>query len=261
MTSPTNNNIPTTGTKVRDYFYIHNSYSLIPGTGNKPKAPSQKVGNDGRFQFDENRQYDGPDRITGVMSVSAPGNVKQAIGDLLIEFEGDVHRIKYKPTQGKNSKAEKMIPGVPAGLCSEGLMRSIRHRLKNSKKTLCNAKKFTIKSDLDCYHLPLPVMNGYFKQVTPPKTTSDSESHDYSLNKLTEFKKKRCKIFVIEYDPIDNRQMAPMWDLFINFRDMADIPGIRVKVQVIPPPGEWDPTSITKQRRYCKHHLNYSSKV
>ncbi len=99
LTSPTDKNNLTTGTKIRDYFYIQNSYSLIPDTRNKPKAPPQKVGNDGRFQFDENRQYDGPVRITGVMSMSAPGNVKQAIGDLLIELEGDVHQIKYKPTQ------------------------------------------------------------------------------------------------------------------------------------------------------------------
>ncbi len=94
LTSPTNKNNPTTGTKVRDYFYIQNSYSLIPGMRNKPKAPLQKVGDDGWFQFDENRQYDGPARITGVMPVSPPGNVKQAIGDLLIELEGDAHQIK-----------------------------------------------------------------------------------------------------------------------------------------------------------------------
>ena len=52
-------------------------------------------------------------------------------------------------------------------------------------------------------------MNGYFKQDTPPKTISNSESGD-SLNKLTEFKKNGCKISVIEYDPIDNRRMAPV---------------------------------------------------
>jgi hypothetical protein len=76
LTSPKDKNIPTTGINVRDYFYIQNSFSLIPGMHTKPKAPPQKVGDDGRFQFDENRQYDGPERITGVMSVSAPGNVK-----------------------------------------------------------------------------------------------------------------------------------------------------------------------------------------
>jgi hypothetical protein len=261
LTSPIDKNIPTTGTKVRDYFYIQNNFSLIPGMQNKPKAPPQKVDADGRFQFNENRQYNGQDRITGVMLVSAPGNVKQAIGDLLIELEGDAHQIKYKPTQRKNSKAEKMFPGVPTGLCSEGIMRSIQHGLKNCEKTLCNAKKLSIKANMDWYQILLPVMNGYFKQVTPPKTISDSKCGNYLLNKLTEFKKNGCKIFVIEYDPINNSHMAPVWDLFINLGDMADILRNRVKVQVIPSPGERNPNSITKQHWYCKHHVNYSLKV
>jgi hypothetical protein len=42
-----NKNIPTTGTKVRDYFYIQNNFSLIPDTRNKFKAPPQKVDADG----------------------------------------------------------------------------------------------------------------------------------------------------------------------------------------------------------------------
>jgi hypothetical protein len=56
-----------------------------------------------------------------------------------------------------------MFHGIPACLCPEGIMRSFRHGLKKCEKTLCNAKKFTIKANMDCYHLPLPVMNGYFK--------------------------------------------------------------------------------------------------
>ena len=90
-------------------------------------------------------------------------------------------------------------------------------------------------------------MNGYFKQVTPPKAISNSESGKYLLNKLTEIKKNDCKIFVIEYDPIDNRRMAPVWDLYIDLGDMECILGIRVKVQVIPSPGELEPSSMTKQ--------------
>jgi hypothetical protein len=39
LTSPKDKRIPTTGTKARDYFYIQNNFSLIPGTQNKPKAP------------------------------------------------------------------------------------------------------------------------------------------------------------------------------------------------------------------------------
>jgi hypothetical protein len=195
------------------------------------------------------------------MSISAPGNVKNAIDNLLIELKGDAHQIPYKPTQRKNSEAKKMFPGVPAGLCPEGIMCSVWHGLKKCENTLCNAKKFTIKANMDCYDLPLPVMNGYFKQVTPPKATRDSESQEHSLNKLTEFKKNGCKMFIIEYDPMDNRRMAPLWGLFINSGKLECILGIRVKVQVIPPSGECDPNSITKTRRYCKHHVNYSSKV
>jgi hypothetical protein len=98
---------------------------------------------------------------------------------------------------------------------------------------------------MDRYHLPLPVMNGYFKLVTPPKATSDLESWEHSLNKLTEFNKNSCKMFVIKYDLIDNHRMAPLWDLFINSRELERILGIRVKVQVIPPPGKCNLNSIT----------------
>jgi hypothetical protein len=111
-----------------------------------------------------------------------------------------------------------MFPDVLSGLCNKGIMRSIRHGLKSCEETLCNAKKFTIKANMDCYHLPLPVMNGYFKQVAPPKAISDSESGEYLCSNLTKFKKNGCKIFVIVYNPIDNRHMAPVWDLFINLR-------------------------------------------
>ncbi len=55
--------------------------------------------------------------------------------------------------------------------------------------------------------------------------------------------------------------MAPVWALFIGSGEMERILGIRAKLQVIPPPGERDPNSITKNRRYCKHQVVYSSKV
>jgi hypothetical protein len=167
LTSAKDKNMPTTGNKIRDYFFIQNQFSLNPGMCNKPKNPPQKVDFDGRFQFDEGQQFDGPYRITGIMSISALGNIKDAINNLLIKLEGNAHQICYKPTQQKNSKAEKMFPGVPAGLCPEGIMRSIQHGLKKCEKMLCTAKKFRIKANMDRYDLPLPVMNGYFKQVTP----------------------------------------------------------------------------------------------
>jgi hypothetical protein len=261
LTSASDGNIPTTGTKIRDYFFVQNEFSLIPGTRNKPKVPPQKVDLDGRLQFDENRVYDGSDRITGIMLISAPCNVRQAIGNLLIELEGDVHQIRYKPAQHKNSKAEKMFPGVPAGLCPKGFMQSVWHGLKKCKKALCNAKKFSIEANMNQYHQDLPITNGYFKQVTPPKASSESENKEHSLNKVKEYQRNGCKIFVIEYDPINNCRMSPVWELFMNLGEMERMFGIRVKLQVIPPPGKKDPNSITKHCHYCKHYVNYSSKV
>ncbi len=46
LTSPKDENIPTTGNKIRHYFFIQNQYSLVPRTQNKPKAPPQKVDSD-----------------------------------------------------------------------------------------------------------------------------------------------------------------------------------------------------------------------
>jgi hypothetical protein len=100
---------------------------LSPELRTNQKHPPKKVDSDGRFQFDENCQYNGPDRTTGIMLISALGNVKQAIGDLLVELEGDAHQIRYKVAQQKNSKAEKMFPGILSGLCNKSIMHSIRH--------------------------------------------------------------------------------------------------------------------------------------
>jgi hypothetical protein len=96
LTSPQNKNIPATGNKIRDYFFMQNQYFLVPGTQNKPKAPPQKVDVDGHFQFDENCQYNGPDMITGIIFISAPRNIKKAIGDFLIELKGEVQTSSTK---------------------------------------------------------------------------------------------------------------------------------------------------------------------
>jgi hypothetical protein len=51
LTTAKDANMPNTGTKVKDYFFIQNNFSLIPGTCNKPKQPLQKV------DADEEEQY------------------------------------------------------------------------------------------------------------------------------------------------------------------------------------------------------------
>jgi hypothetical protein len=43
LTSAKDANMPTTRTKVRDYFFIQNQFSLVPETCNKPKNPYRKL--------------------------------------------------------------------------------------------------------------------------------------------------------------------------------------------------------------------------
>jgi hypothetical protein len=105
------------------------------------------------------------------MLISALGNVKQAIGDVLIELEEDAHQIQYKPTQQKNSKAKKMLPGVPSGLCNEGIMCSIRHGLKTCEKTLCNAKSLPSKQIWIVIIYP-PRYEWIFQAGNPPQKQS-----------------------------------------------------------------------------------------
>jgi hypothetical protein len=113
LTSPKDKKIPATGNKIRDYFFIQVQYSLVSGTPNKLKAYPQKIDSDGHFQFDENCQYNGPDKITGIMLISAPGNVEQAIDNLLIKLKRDAHQIWYKPTQQKIARWKRRSLASP----------------------------------------------------------------------------------------------------------------------------------------------------
>jgi hypothetical protein len=89
LSSATASNFPTMGMMARDYMFIQNAWSLQPGTRNKPKLPAPKVGKDSRQLFDENRGYDGPDKITAVMWIMADVNVKVALNNLQMELEGE----------------------------------------------------------------------------------------------------------------------------------------------------------------------------
>ncbi len=94
-----------------------------------------------------------------------------------------------------------------------------------------------------------------------PKQPAIWKVRNIHLTNSPSSKKNHCKMLAIEYSLIDNRCMAPRWDLFINSAEMECILGIRVKVQVFPPLGEQDPNLITMNRWLCKHHINYSSKI
>jgi hypothetical protein len=104
LNSPTCSHFPTTGMQANNYMFIQNSWSLMPGIRNKPKLPAPKVGKDGRPVFNKNRGYEGPDRMTAILWITADCNVKDALTLLQMELEGDHLQLQWKPAQKKNSR-------------------------------------------------------------------------------------------------------------------------------------------------------------
>ncbi len=79
LSSTTGDNFPSSSMQARNYKFIQNTLSLVPGIRNKPKLPAPKVGKDGRQIFDKNRGYNGPNQITAIMWIFVSCNVKDAL--------------------------------------------------------------------------------------------------------------------------------------------------------------------------------------
>jgi hypothetical protein len=103
------------------------------------------------------------------MWISADVNVKDALSDLQMELEGEHLQIRWKPAPKKNSKNQIVIYGLPPGIDPKEIMLELMYSLEESKKELCDAKKFSLEQNLDQRDMALPLFNGYYKQFTPPK--------------------------------------------------------------------------------------------
>jgi hypothetical protein len=229
-------------------MYVQNKWSLQPGTRNKIKLPAAKIGKDGRPLFDENRGYDGPDRITAVLWITCDVNAKEAIDELQMELEGEHLQIHWKPAQKKNTKNQIVIYGIPPVFDAAGVLGELLHGLKESEKELCSPGS-TLSLD-ECNHrrdLELPLFNGFFKQAIPPKAVSIAEGKETSLNNNKEFTQNGCRVFNLEYDPVDNARMAPVWTQFKESGRSELVLGRRSKVNEI--------------RRYMHFHLRYTTRT
>ncbi len=83
------------------------------------------------------------------MWISADVNVKDALLDLQMEFEGKHLQIRWKPAQKKNTKNQIVVFGLPPGFDPKGIMHELMYGLKESEKELCDAKKFSLEQNLD----------------------------------------------------------------------------------------------------------------
>jgi hypothetical protein len=117
---------------------------------------------------------------------------------LQIELEGEKLQIHWKPTQKKNTHNQIVIYGLPPGFDTKGIMRELLFGLKECEKELCNANKFTPSQNIEQRDKPLPLLNGYYKQATPPKASSYSKSLENLLNKNKEYMQNRCRLFHLE---------------------------------------------------------------
>ncbi len=105
--------------------------------------------------------------------------------------------------------------------------------------------------------MPLPLLNGYYKQATLPKASLYSESLENSLNKNKEYMQNGCRLFHVKYDPVDNKCMEPVWTQFIELGRSKLLLGICLKVFVLPAPGQQDPNQITLIWQYMRFHCRY----
>ena len=262
LDAPSASHFPTTGVGACNFMYVQNKWSLQPGTRNKIKLPAAKIGKDGRPLFDEDRGYDGPDRITAVLWITCDINAKEAIDDLQMELEGEHLQIRWKQAQKKNTKNQIVIYGIPPVFDAAGVLGELLHGLKESEKEICTPSS-TLSLD-ECNHrrdLALPLFNGFFKQTAPPKAASTAEGKETSLNNNKEFTQNGCRVFNLEYDPVDNARMAPVWTQFRESGRSELVLGRRAKVFVVPNAGRLAPAKVNEIRRYMSFHLRYTTRT
>jgi hypothetical protein len=138
--------------------------------------------------------------------------MKEAMTLIQMELKGEKLQLCWKPAQKKNSQNQIVIYGLVPGFDPKGVMRELVYGLKESKKELCDAKKFSLTENVDQRDRALPLFNGYFKQATAPKASSQSESKEMLLNKNSEYTENGCRLFHLKYDPADNARMNPIWN-------------------------------------------------
>jgi hypothetical protein len=174
--------------------------------------------------------------------------------DLQMELKGENLQIHWKPIQEKNTRNQIMIYGLPTLFDTKGGMRKLLYGLKECEKELCNGQRFSLEENMAHYKMPLTLFNGIYKQATPPKATTHLEGVEMSLNKNKECMENGCELFHLEYNPMKNGRMDPVWTQFIQSGRTELFLGHRYKIFVLPVPGQQDPHQITLICCYMKFH-------
>ena len=245
-------NCPQTYAGCKHYFFIPNKYALIPLKKEPKKKKRQGQQDQG---FDEERKYDGPNMVWGVLMVSSAYNVKDLVEALNIDLDGTGVALKWKEVQRQETNTSIGIVGVPRGFCVEGINVAVLHSLKQIEKTLCTGGK----RSMEMYDTPFAPIRGYWRQARNFNQSSGA-SKKYSLNRLAEYRKNGCQILHFESDPSEYGRMGELWNLFYTTGACARVCGLKSKVVVFGQ-GNQTPHVINKLQRLKTFQCQYVSKI
>ena len=245
-------NFPLTGGACQQYVHFPMEWQLAAAKAKTVRPP--KAASEHRYD-DEAGEYNGPERVSGVIVVSADGDVKKMVQRMRLDLEGTGIAIWWKDVQMKDTVNAIQIPCVVHGFCLEGISQSLRWGLKECEKKLC----LKGKQKLDFLDTPLPKMKVSFKDAKKMKGGSEL-ARKYSLNKLPEFRQNGCKMLSIEASPMDYERMGVVWSYFYDSGMCARTLGIKTKILFIST-GQTEPGNVTTVQRYKTLHVKISGKT
>ena len=245
-------NFPPTGGACQQYVHFPMEWQLAAAKEKKVRPP--KAASEHRYD-DEAGEYIGPARVTGVIVVSADGDVKKMVQRMRLDLEGTGIGIWWKDVQMKDTVNAIQIPGVIHGFCLEGITQSLYWGLKECEKKLCLKNK----QKLEFIDTPLPKMKVSFKDAKKMKGGSEL-AKKYSLNKLPEFRQNGCKMLSIEASPMDYERMGIVWSYFYDSGMCGRTLGSKTKILLIPT-GMVEPGNVTTVQRYKTLHVKLTSKL
>jgi len=240
-------NFPDTGAGVLNYVHVGNTFSLRPNNNPNSNNNKGKKKKKGRHNFDDNAEFDGPDRIYGVLLVDTPANSMELCNMVAMELEGSGVMVNFKRVQRKVTATTVAIPGLPLGLCESGLNMQLDYHLKQCEKELITMGKV----DHNLIDVPLPPHQWRYNFSRGIRFETEALKQKYSLNGIKAFRENGCKWVVCEQDPSDMGRMGALYHYMMASGRLEKVCGPQSKIIMIPKSPDGD--EKIRIQRFCKH--------
>ena len=221
--------------------------------GQPASTPSTPYGQS--REFDDDAEYNGPQRAYGTIVVSGEVNVFDAIEHLELDLEESGITLREKPHQSAESSNQVGIIGIPKGFCLKGLNYAISIHLKILEQKLVRQGK----ASAEMYDKPLAPMVMNFRFQKKGKSRNAEEKR-LSLNNLPAFKENGCAVFIVEGSPADWARMVVLWNLFHKTGMCRKLLGRRTKLVPLAG-GAAESTDRTTMQRLRRFQVVYSYSI